>query len=241
MTALFAHRGHSAEAPENTLAAFKAAVGSGAAGVELDVQLSRDGHPMVIHDEHLERTTNGQGPVGALTRAELERLDAGGWFGPVYRGEPVPALETVLDLLAPTGLLVNVELKTLRVPYPGLVQAVVKLVRARGLEARVILSSFNHHSLVEAARLAPELERGALLYAGLVEPWHYARRAGFGALHVSFPTVDETLAAGCWEAGVRLRAYVVDDPAVARRLRALRVDAIFTNAPRRLAAHLAEG
>jgi glycerophosphoryl diester phosphodiesterase len=231
---IIAHRGASGAAPENTLAAFRAAVALGADGVEFDVQSSRDGVPVVIHDPTLERTTNGRGPVGAATAAELGALEAGAWFSPPVAGERVPTLAAVLALLAPTRLELHLELKTARIAYPGLVPAVVRDVRAAGMSARVTLSSFNHHSLLEARRLAPEIACAALLYEALLEPWRYAQQHGLQALHPQHATVDAVLVSAAHAAGLPVRPYTVDEPQEARRLLELGVDGLITNDPVRL-------
>src|SRR5437762_2604182 len=118
---LIAHRGGSLEAPENTLSAFRHAIAIGAKYVELDVQLSRDGVLVVIHDETLDRTTNGAGPVGAYSYEELRRLDAGSHFGRQYGGETNPTLREVLELCASEDMGVVVELKSPAL-YVGLVE-----------------------------------------------------------------------------------------------------------------------
>jgi glycerophosphoryl diester phosphodiesterase len=236
MTQIIGHRGNAGEAPENTLAAFRQAIALGADGVEFDVQLSRDGVPVVIHDELLERTTSGRGPVGGATAAELAALEAGGWFDPPCAGEGVPSLAAVLALLAPSPLSAHIELKTARVPYPGLVAAVLAAVSAAGLADRAVLSSFNHHTLREAMGLSPRLPCAALLDGRLLEPWDYAARHGFQALHPFHGAVDGTLVRECHARGLAVRPWTVDDPAEAARLRACGVDAIITNQPRRLLA-----
>ena len=235
---IIAHRGNSSVAPENTLAAFRAAVEAGADGVEFDVQASRDGVPVVIHDERLERTTNGKGWVADATAAELALLDAGAWFKPPFSGEAVPTLAQVLALLAPTRMELHVELKTSRVPYPGLVGAVLADLRTAGLlteaalgAGRVAISSFNHRTLLEVRAQAPALPCAALTYAQLIDPWTYAAGHGFQGLHPAHYTVDGDLMRGARSAGLAVRPYTVDEPEEARRLMALGVDGIITNQP----------
>jgi glycerophosphoryl diester phosphodiesterase len=231
---IIAHRGASLLAPENTLAAFRAAIAVGADGVEFDVQASRDGVPVVIHDARLERTTSGRGWVSEASAAELGALEAGAWFDPPLAGEGVPTLQAVLALLAPSPLALHIELKTARCAYPGLVPAVHRLVQAAGLAARTTLSSFNHHSLREARALRPPLDCAVLLYEALIEPWAYAAQHGFQALHPHHATVDAELVQSCHAAGLAVRPYTVDDAAEAQRLLALGVDGLITNDPARL-------
>jgi glycerophosphoryl diester phosphodiesterase len=232
---LIAHRGNSSAAPENTLAAFRAALDSGAEGVEFDVQLSRDGVPVVIHDENLERTTSGRGQVSERTLEELKRLDAGAWFAPEHADARIPTLEEVLRVLRDSALAIHIELKTGELPYPGLVDIVVKMVRYLELTQRVRFSSFNHHTLLQAARLAPEIPRAPLFYAHLIEPWRYAQAHGFQAVHVERHSCTPDLVRGCREAGLPLRVYTVNAEADFRALAAMGVDAVFTDRPRKLA------
>jgi glycerophosphoryl diester phosphodiesterase len=232
---IIAHRGHSSVAPENTLAAFEQVPGV-AAGVEFDVQLTADRVPVVIHDERLERTTNGAGPVKDHTWAQLRALDAGRWFGAEFAGQRIPRLTEVLEYFRGLPLALHVELKTNLVPYPGLVQAVVGEISRLNMGAQVVVSSFNHVTLREVKVVAPELTCAALLSDQLFEPWKYARQCGFDALHVHHTVVDEQFMAGCKRAGLPVRAYTVDDAELAGRLAALEVDAVFTNRPLRIAA-----
>jgi glycerophosphoryl diester phosphodiesterase len=232
MTAIWAHRGASAKAPENTLAAFRIAHEMGADGVELDVQLTADGRVVVIHDETLDRTTTGTGPVVERTLREVKAFDAsGGREG--FTGEAVPTLEEVLELVAPTGMTVNIELKNSIEPYPGIEQAVLDIVDGLGMSERIIYSSFNH---ISATRLARSSHRGSvgLLFSDvLAEPWDYAQRLDMTALHphwkyVSF--VPETVER-CHALGMAINVWTVDNPETVRRLADLGADAVITNHP----------
>jgi glycerophosphoryl diester phosphodiesterase len=160
---LIAHRGGSLEAPENTLAAFRHAIELGMRYVELDVQMSSDGEMVVIHDETLDRTTNGNGPVSSLTLQELRKLDAGSHFGPQYAGEPIPTLREVLELCTSAGVGVVVELKSPSL-YPGMVQKVIALVgemRKRG-GVNILCISFEHSAIREARALDEIIPLGYL-------------------------------------------------------------------------------
>ena len=139
--AIEAHRGNSAEAPENTLAAFGSAIRLGAPWIELDIHPSKDGVLVVIHDGTVNRTTGGRGEVGALTLEELRRLDAGSWFAPAFAGQRIPTLEEVFELAAPAGTRLNIEIKR----APGgldVAPAVAALLRRYGAESRYVVSSF---------------------------------------------------------------------------------------------------
>ncbi|WP_202976970.1 glycerophosphodiester phosphodiesterase family protein [Ornithinimicrobium flavum] len=203
MTQIWAHRGASAAAPENTLAAFELAARQGAQGVELDVQRSADGTVVVIHDETVDRTTQGSGRVVDLPGSALQA-----WG--------VPTLAEVLDLLAPTGLRVNVELKNGIEPYPGLeedVEAVVSSSRlADEAGERVVYSSFNHRSLARLDRLGTRVPLGVLHVEAMVRPWVYAASFGARALHPMALTVLPEEVAQAHEAGMAVHVWTVDDP-----------------------------
>jgi glycerophosphoryl diester phosphodiesterase len=228
---VWAHRGCPTEAPENTLAAFAAAVDAGADGVEFDVQLSRDGVPVVIHDETLDRTTDGHGPVGAHTAAQLAALDAGAGAG-------VPTLADVLDLLAPTRLGVNIELKNSVVAYPGLEQAVLAAVAAAGLGERVVLSSFSAASVGRLARLT-DLEVALVYSRPWPRPLALATELGARAVHPARRLVYPGLVAAARRRGLAVRPWVVNDAGALRRLARVGVDGVFTDAPRLVRTRLA--
>ena len=228
-----AHRGASHDAPPNTLAAFRLANEYGADGYELDVHLSRDGIPVVIHDFSVDATTNGSGRVADLTLEELKRLDAGAKFGPEFSGERIPTLEEVFGVMG-SAMIVDVELKTVRVADNGLEKAVTRLIRECGLEDRVILSSFNPFSLIRVRRYAPKLRLG-LLYAPDLPV--FLRKAWArvlvrpDALHPHYGIVDAKYMRWTRARGYDVNVWTVDDPQDMRRLTALGVGAIITNRP----------
>ncbi len=235
---IFAHRGASKAAPENTLPAFEAAIRLGADGVELDVQYSSDGALVIFHNATLEKTSDGTGRVTAHTLEELRALDAGSWFDPAFAGTRIPTLDEALDLLK-GKLLINIELKVLDTLSSGLGPDTVKAVHARGMADQVVISSFNPFALRRAKQAGPEIEC-ALLLANDLPGWmrwgvtrRYSRADG---LHPDFVMVDETYVARARKHGLPVRVWTVDDEADMRRLIALGVDAIITNVPDRLAA-----
>lgn len=230
-----AHRGASGHAPENTMAAFERCIELGATAIETDVQMTSDGSLVLIHDESLARTAGSPKLVKDVTLEELQRLDAGSWFDPAFRGERVPTLRELLELVKPYSLLLNLELKNGVVPYPGLEEAVVEEVRRFGMSDRVILSSFNHYSLVKCKRLAPEVRMGILYMEGLYEPWDYASRIGAEALHAYHYAVLPEWVAQAAERGIAYHPFTVNEPAEMRRLLAAGVSGIITDYPDRLA------
>ena len=225
---LYAHRGASAQAPENTLAAFRCALEARADGVELDVHLSADGVPVVIHDATLQRTTDGSGPVDLLNAAELATLDAGSWFAPDFAAETVPTLAAVLELLA-GRLRINVELKD---AAAGL--AVLELL-PRFPGAEVILSCFDRAALHELRCADPRVPLAVLSEES---GWHRllpeALALGATVLHLRADVVTRPLVAAARAAGQPVYAWTVDDPWTARTLLRAGVAGLFTNDPARL-------
>jgi glycerophosphoryl diester phosphodiesterase len=235
--AVIGHRGASGETPENTLAAFRRALELGVDGVELDVHLSADGVPVVIHDPLLERTTNGRGPVGVQPLAALRSLDAGRWFGDRYAGERIPTLEDALDVLR--GTRVIIEVKNGPVYYPEIAQRVASVARASG-HGRLTVSSFDHPVLLEVRRAAAELETAVLFAARPVDPVRLAADAGARVLHPQWAFATPDVVAAGHAAGLRVEAWTVDDPVHMRRVMEAGVDGIMTNVPARLLALLEE-
>ncbi|NIV38846.1 MAG: glycerophosphodiester phosphodiesterase [Anaerolineae bacterium] len=229
----FAHRGASRQAPENTLAAFLLAVELGADGIELDVQLSRDGEVVVIHDFVLETTTNGAGPVRERTLAELRELDAGRQFADTYAGQQIPTLQEVIDTVG-DRLLLNIELKTASWRDDGLAGAVVQAIEHNLLLHRTVVSSFNPLALRRVRKLSSNIRTG-LLYAPdlplpLSRPW--ARHLlELDAIHPHHSLVDDSYVPWARERGYRVHTWTVDDPGRMRRLMRLGVDILITNRP----------
>ncbi|MCC6498121.1 MAG: glycerophosphodiester phosphodiesterase [Propionibacteriaceae bacterium] len=232
MTQIWAHRGARREAPENTLPAFELAVAQGADGIEFDVQLTADGNVVVIHDETVERTTDGTGPVVGHSLAQLRNLDASAGM-PAFAGVQIPTLADTLALLAPAGLMVNIELKNSVEDYPGLEERVLAAVAAHGIADRVVLSSFNHYSLKRLQHLGATAGELGMLYTDpLYKPWRYAARLGMGALH---PPARLVLGAGyirrAHAAGLEVRPWVVNSERRLGRMFAWGADAVITDLP----------
>ena len=233
MTYVWAHRGASGYAPENTLEAFALADKMKADGIELDVHLSKDGEIIVTHDENVQRVTCGvDAMVKDLTLAELKKLDVyNGVEG--YRNVRIPTLPEVLDFLKTNNLYLNIELKTGIVLYDGIEQKTIDAVRAAGLQDRVIYSSFNHYSLLKVRRLDPNAVCGLLYDAMLYQPWDYARQLGVQALHPHFS--EPTFVTGEVEAahrlGLSVNVWTVNEEADLRRMAEMNCDGIISNYP----------
>lgn len=233
---VWAHRGASGYAPENTLEAFALAVKQGADGVELDVHLSADGQVVVAHDETVDRVSDGKGRIVEMRLEQLKALNFNRprpGYAPVAR---IPTLEEVLALLAPTRLSVNVELKNDAQEYPRLEEKCLALVGDAGMRGRVWFSSFNHDSMRRVKALDPAMPCGALYERKLPEPaWTYARRIGVDAVHPDYGMLlrDKAQVAACREAGVRVHTWTVNAAPSLRAVARLAPHAIITNYPDR--------
>jgi glycerophosphoryl diester phosphodiesterase len=231
MTLIFAHRGYSAMNPENTMKAFQEAEKAGADGLELDVQMTKDGELVVIHDEKVDRTTDGTGYVKDLTYQEIRKLDAGHKFKNWFQKNQIPSLTEVLEWLTTNRLLCNIELKNGIFPYEGMEAKVIHLIRKYGLTDRIILSSFNHYSIVYCYRLAPEIETAPLLSECLYMPWVYAQSIQAKAIHPKYSPIIDDLIVQSIANGVVVRPYTINKEAAMRRLFSIGCSAIITDDP----------
>jgi glycerophosphoryl diester phosphodiesterase len=214
-----------AKYPENTLASLRAAIELGCDAVEFDLHLSRDGRIVVIHDDALNRTTNGQGSVRERTLAELRRLDAGSWFDPRFRGERIPTLEEVLDL-APKDVGLYAEVKDGR---PPMLERLVPLVLPRA--ESVVVHSFDAGFLEEFHRAVPHVRTGLLGHADKLDMLAEARRLGCRGIHPCMEGLTAEMVGDWQQAGFEVMVWTVKDEADARHALALRPDAIGVNCP----------
>ena len=231
MTLIFAHRGYSAMNPENTMKAFVEAEKAGADGLELDVQMTKDGELVVIHDEKVDRTTDGTGYIKDQTFIELRKLNAGHKFKKWFQKNQIPSLTEVLEWLTTNKLLCNIELKNGMFPYDGMEAKVIQLVRQYDLSNRIILSSFNHYSIVNSYRMAPEIEIAPLLSECLYMPWVYAQSIQAKAIHPKYSPIIDDLIIQSMANGIAVRPYTINKEAVMKRLFSIKCSAIITDDP----------
>ena len=239
-----AHRGASARAPENTLAAFKEAIDLGADAIELDVHLSADAIPMVIHDDSVDRTTNGRGLVSALTCRSLRRLDAGAWFSSRFRGERIPTLEEALECArGRCGL--NIEIKEpgggrgrggrargTGASDPGAVPRAVAGVLARtGFKEPLIVSSFSTRALRQARAAMPDVNMGFLASRSLRGLRALHRRIGLYAVHPHVGLATARRVRLAHRLGLLVLFWTVNEARLMRRLLALGGDGLMTDDP----------
>ena len=232
-TKIWAHRGASGYAPENTLEAFELAIEQKADGIELDVQMTKDGELVVIHDETLDRTGNGTGRVQDYTLQELKALNFNKTH-PEYASVKIPTLREVYELVKPSGITVNVEMKTGVYFYPGICGKVLELAKEMEMEDRIWYSSFNHSTLVTLKKLDPTVRTGILYADGWLNVPEYASRIQAEALHPAYYNLQYPgFLAEAKQKGLKLHVWTVNDNDMMEYLAKEGVDAIITNYPDR--------
>jgi glycerophosphoryl diester phosphodiesterase len=230
------HRGLAGLAPENTLASFREAVRIGADWLEFDVRFSSDGHPVIIHDGSLKRTSSGRGPVRGRSLAELRKLDAGSWFDERFAGEKIPTLEEVFKLGSRVRL--NVEIKARSAPARHAAQAVWSRIQESGLEDRTLISSFDLNILRALRELDPTVALGFPWQIGLRDPVRRALALKCKMMLFEVSGLSEKKVRRCREVGLAVWVYTVNEPEEMRRVLDLGIDALITDRPDLLAGLL---
>ncbi|MEH7354108.1 glycerophosphodiester phosphodiesterase [Neobacillus drentensis] len=228
MTQIFAHRGYSTSFAENTMGAFIEAEKAGADGLELDVQLTKDGEIVVIHDEKVDRTTSGTGFVKDFLYKEIRKLNAN---KKGVKKEVIPSLAEVFEWMKTNKLICNIELKNGLIPYEGMEEKVLQLVRKYGLMDRIIISSFNHYSIVHCYRIAPEIETAPLFIEGIYMPWIYAQSIRAKGIHPKHSAISDNIFINTMENGIAVRPYTVNKDFDMHRLFNINCTAIITDDP----------
>lgn len=230
---IIAHRGASAYAPENTIAAFEHARALGCHVIEFDVMLSADGIPCVIHDESLKRTTNGQGDVGLVNHDYLDTLDAGRWFGRQFAGEKIPHLDDVIKWCMFANVTANIEIK----PYRGMTQPTVIAVLSyihRYWQSHMpppLISSFDVQALSLCHDLAPELLLGFLLHTWQDDWLSYTQALNCYSVHLNQRIVTPARVEQIKNNGYQVFVYTVNQRRLALKLFDYGVDAVFSDYP----------
>jgi glycerophosphoryl diester phosphodiesterase len=233
---IIAHRGASSYAPENTVAAFDLALQMGARHLELDVHLTCDDHLVVIHDDTVDRTTNGTGPVADQTLAALQMLDAGAWFGEAFAGARIPTLAEVLTRYRGRAHL-HIELKGHTAHLP---QRTVDLVRAHGMAPHVTFTSFQQAHLQTMRAYAPDLPTGWLVGAISDAVIAQAHALGCAQLCPHASLVTPGLVQRLHAEGLRVRAWGVANDALMRQVVEAGADGMTVNFPDKLFAYMAD-
>lgn len=235
MSKIIAHRGFSGNYPENTMLAFQKAIEIGAEGVELDVHFTKDGELVIIHDETIDRTTDGTGFVKDYTYAELAKFNAYGRFEGQFGFQKIPTLREYFELVKDVdGFITNIELKTGIFEYEGIEKAVIDLVKEFGLEDRTILSSFNHFTVMRCKEYAPEIKTGFLVESWIIGIGEYTKSHGIDCVHPIYVNLKPELYAEMKNAGREVNTWTVNEYEDIKRLSDMGVDALIGNYPDRM-------
>lgn len=230
-----AHRGDPARAPENTIPSFLSALENGAELIEFDVQLTRDRVPVVIHDEWVDRTSNGHGRVCELTLKELKRFDFGGYKGERWKGTQIPTLREALDVIGPPCL-INIEIKNGPVYYDGIEELVWEDVEATGCQERIIVSSFDHRSIERIKQMVPFVKVAFLIAHRPLAISYLKPNFELYAFHPHYAYIDRDLVVECQQMGFKVNAWGTNDPNEWNRLLGIGVDCVITDYVQELSA-----
>ncbi|MFC5449832.1 glycerophosphodiester phosphodiesterase [Paenibacillus aestuarii] len=234
---IIAHRGAKGMAPENTLASFQLGLSQGCEGIELDVQLTADEEIVVCHDMTLDRTTNGHGLIVEKTLTEIKTYDAGYWFGDEFKGEKIPTLDEVFDLVS-ENIMINVEVKH---AYEGRMELkLIELLRRRNRLNQVIISSFDHKCIRRLKQMEPEARIGLLYQANLLDPVAYARSFDVEvySLHPYYQLLDAEDVRKAKENNLYVYPYTANEEKDLLKLTEAGVSGIITDFPARLVSLL---
>lgn len=232
LTLIFAHRGSAGTHPENTMESFIAAEKFGADGIELDVHLTKDNEIVVIHDHTIDRTTNGTGQVKDFTAAELKEFKANYHYKHILkRASKIPTLREVFEWMKGNDLLCNIELKNSEIPYEGLEIKVLAMIEEFGYKGRIIISSFNHHSLAYIKTLNSEIETAPLYNDLLYKPWEYAKSMKANGIHPKYKAISDAMIKDTMANGLTVRPYTINKERDMKRFFAVNCSAIITDYP----------
>jgi glycerophosphoryl diester phosphodiesterase len=230
---IFAHRGASSHAPENTLSSFQLAIDQGSKAIELDVQLTKDQEVVVFHDTHLNRTTDGSGSVKDLTLSELKKFNAGISFSPAYQHERIPTLSEVFMSIS-QDILINIELKNLNTPFDELPVKVASVIRKLNAQNRVLVSSYNAIALYRFHREIPSIPRGLLLQTSLMANFHsnfphFLKR--IQSIHLSYNFLNPELVASFQRSGKKVFCFTLNHAQDMLSALKMGIDGFFTDDP----------
>ena len=229
---VIAHRGYSGRYPENTMLAFKKAVEVGCDGIELDIQLTKDGVVVIIHDEKIDRTTDGAGFVNDYTYEELRRFNAAKNFPGVTDFQYIPTFDEYCAWVSATDITTNIEIKTGHIYYEDIEKKMLDIIHSHGLDEKVMFSSFNHMSLVKVKELMPKGECGALLSErGIGNAGYYCHTHGFECYHPGYQGLTKEQVDGCKKYGIKINVWTVNTMHELEQLYEWGCDGIITNYP----------
>lgn len=231
MTKIFAHRGASNYAPENTMAAFELAVSQGAEGIETDVHLTKDNIPVIIHDEKIDRTTNNTGLVKDYTYDEIRQLDAGSWMSKSFSKETIISLEEFLKWIKDKDLLMNVELKNNKINYPHIEAIVYEQIKYHKLSDRAIMSTFNKQSIKRCKTLDSSIEVAWLTSKRNRNLISDFKKTGADAIHMHYRLLNKKDINKANYERIPIRVYTINKRRQLRKCYSLQCAAIFSDIP----------
>ena len=232
MMTIVAHRGYSGCYPENTMLSFQKAVEAKTDEIELDVQLTKDHQVVVIHDERVDRTTDGVGNVRDYTLKEIQKLDASKAGNGQFSSQRIPSFEEYCEWASGQPVVTNIELKTGIVYYPDIEQKTIDILEQYQLVGKVMFSSFNHLSLVNAKQICPEIPVGALVGKnGIVNAGFYCKKFGFEFYHPSYEALDDEKVKEIHDHGILMNVWTVNGMCELEKLQRWGVRGVITNFP----------
>ncbi|WP_404455425.1 glycerophosphodiester phosphodiesterase [Virgibacillus necropolis] len=229
----FAHRGSLTEAPENTLPAMEKAIQHNVKAIELDVQLTKDNHLIVIHDQNLSRfNRQTQGFIKDYTLEDIKKVDVGSSFSKGYKGVTLATLEEVLQML-PQDILLNIEIKNKPIVYEGIEDILIECLQQSNRIDNVLISSFDHAALETVQKRVPNIKIGLLLHHRFHKPLEYARKCGMTitSIHPHVKSTNRKLIANAHKLGYKVYPYTVNKLKTYNRLMNIGVDGVFSNNP----------
>lgn len=237
MVKIIAHRGYALLYPENTQAAFEAAYKEQVDGIEIDVHLTKDGEVVICHDEKIDRTSNGAGFIKDYTIKDLKKFDFAANFpvNDVYshdKDEEIMTLEEYFEWLEGKNIITNIELKTNIFKYEGIEEKVNSIIMEFNQQENVIISSFNHSSIMNLKKVNSHLPSSFLVSYGLLSPGKYCRNYDVDYLHPNYFMVEENLLNDCRENEVIVNVWTLNDEEKVKKMLALNVDGIITDDPK---------
>lgn len=232
----FAHRGFSGMYPENTMLAFQKAVETeGCNGIELDVHVIKDGELVIIHDERIDRTcVNGTGRVKDFTYEELKKFDVSFKFAGECEPQHIPTLREYFELVKDKDIVTNIELKTGIYEYTGIEKKVWDLIQEYDLKDKIIISSFNHETVMRFKELCPDMECGLLTESWLIKPGQYVKDCGIECYHPIHLSLSEEVVAEVKSHGIKINTWTVNEEEDIRKMIERGVDTIIGNFPDRI-------
>ncbi len=227
---IYAHRGHSAFAPENTLPAFRSAINHGATSIECDLHISEDGRFVVCHDGSINRTSNATGHIKNLTLGALRKHDFGSWFHRRFSGVRIPLIEEVLRF-GPELSRINIEIKDLRFASPKLFDRLYKIISGYGMIGKIIVSSFSQDILRMISERYDNVKTGFLYESSFGDIVAFAKKRGFTAIHPKYKYLSTPLIHQAHDEGLEVNVWTVNSAAKIKRCIDMQVDGIITNHP----------